>query len=263
MGSGYSRLGRVRTLMRNGSAIEQARSRADTRTGGTKTGRHESSSREKARHHCGRIHRPGVRLARKTQNQNPRPRFHGQGLFPGLRGTAAQGRAPPDDHGRGTRVQWQDFLAQFELRKVALGTCARDFGTHCVHEHACVRCPVPRPDPSGCPGWGSPRQPGQPPPGGQGEDGGSPRAASCGHHRYRVLPDGSVRRVGLTPEGSPASRNCASSSPSCRRVAPGRCPRALRVAPSPRRGESVSSGGWRCGRGSRGGGRFRPGRLRR
>ncbi|MEU8741607.1 hypothetical protein [Streptomyces halstedii] len=38
-----------------------------------------------------------------------------------------------------------------ELRKVALGTCARDFGTHCVHEHACVRCPVPWPDPERMP----------------------------------------------------------------------------------------------------------------
>jgi hypothetical protein len=30
---------------------------------------------------------------------------------------------------------------------VALGICARDFGTPCVHEHACIRCPVLRPDP--------------------------------------------------------------------------------------------------------------------
>lgn len=38
--------------------------------------------------------------------------------------------------------------AHFELRKVALGTCARDFGTPCVHEHACVRCSLLRPDPA-------------------------------------------------------------------------------------------------------------------
>ncbi|MFF3920729.1 hypothetical protein ACFYZB_46560 [Streptomyces sp. NPDC001852] len=30
---------------------------------------------------------------------------------------------------------------------MALGVCARDFGTPCVHEHACIRCPVLRPDP--------------------------------------------------------------------------------------------------------------------
>lgn len=26
--------------------------------------------------------------------------------------------------------------------------CTRDFGTPCVHEHACVRCPALRPDPA-------------------------------------------------------------------------------------------------------------------
>lgn len=50
-----------------------------------------------------------------------------------------------------TAQEWQDFLAHFELRKVALGTCARDLGTPCVHEHACIRCPVLRPDPEQMP----------------------------------------------------------------------------------------------------------------
>ncbi|WP_058043846.1 hypothetical protein [Streptomyces roseifaciens] len=50
-----------------------------------------------------------------------------------------------------TAQEWQDFLAHFELRKVALGVCARDFGTPCVHEHACIRCPVLRPDPEQMP----------------------------------------------------------------------------------------------------------------
>lgn len=36
----------------------------------------------------------------------------------------------------------------FELRKVELGICTRDFGTPCVHEHACIRCPALRPDPA-------------------------------------------------------------------------------------------------------------------
>ena len=26
--------------------------------------------------------------------------------------------------------------------------CTRDFGTPCVHEHACIRCPALRPDPA-------------------------------------------------------------------------------------------------------------------
>ncbi len=44
--------------------------------------------------------------------------------------------------------EWEQFLGHFELRKVELGVCTRDFGTPCVHEHACIRCPVLRPDPA-------------------------------------------------------------------------------------------------------------------
>ncbi|MCP2291163.1 hypothetical protein [Nocardia amikacinitolerans] len=40
------------------------------------------------------------------------------------------------------------FLAHFEKRKVSVGTCARAFATACVHEHACVRCSLLRPDPA-------------------------------------------------------------------------------------------------------------------
>ncbi|WP_329492956.1 site-specific integrase [Kitasatospora herbaricolor] len=38
--------------------------------------------------------------------------------------------------------EWEEFLAHFERRKLALGTCGRAYGTDCIHEHACVRCPV-------------------------------------------------------------------------------------------------------------------------
>jgi hypothetical protein len=31
-------------------------------------------------------------------------------------------------------------------REVALGTCGRSYATPCIHEHACVRCPLLRPD---------------------------------------------------------------------------------------------------------------------
>jgi hypothetical protein len=37
---------------------------------------------------------------------------------------------------------------EFEKRKVSIGTCARAYGTPCVHEHACVRCSLLRPDPA-------------------------------------------------------------------------------------------------------------------
>jgi hypothetical protein len=33
-----------------------------------------------------------------------------------------------------------------QLRKVALGTCERPYGTPCQHKHACIRCPVLRLD---------------------------------------------------------------------------------------------------------------------
>lgn len=44
--------------------------------------------------------------------------------------------------------EWDQFLHHFELRKVALGVCTRDFATPCAHEHSCVRCPQLRPDPA-------------------------------------------------------------------------------------------------------------------
>jgi integrase len=47
-----------------------------------------------------------------------------------------------------TAQEWDEFLAHFELRKVALGICARDHGTGCQHESACIRCPLLRPDPA-------------------------------------------------------------------------------------------------------------------
>ena len=31
---------------------------------------------------------------------------------------------------------------------MSVGTCARAFGAPCIHEHACVRCPLLRPDPA-------------------------------------------------------------------------------------------------------------------
>src|SRR5664279_2020457 len=51
--------------------------------------------------------------------------------------------APDGTHGWVRRAK---FLAHFELRKVALGSCGRDFGTPCAHENACVRCPLLRVD---------------------------------------------------------------------------------------------------------------------
>lgn len=55
---------------------------------------------------------------------------------------------PGEEYRELSPEEWEEFLGHFELRKVALGVCTRDFGAPCVHEHACVRCPALRPDPA-------------------------------------------------------------------------------------------------------------------
>ena len=47
-----------------------------------------------------------------------------------------------------TEQEWEQFLGHFERRKLALGTCGRSYATPCIHEHACLRCPLLRPDPA-------------------------------------------------------------------------------------------------------------------
>lgn len=55
---------------------------------------------------------------------------------------------PSEEYRVPTDEEWQEFLGHFERRKVSVGTCARAFSTPCVHEHACVRCPLLWPDPA-------------------------------------------------------------------------------------------------------------------
>jgi integrase len=57
---------------------------------------------------------------------------------------SAEYRTPTDE-------EWQEFLGHFEHRKLSLGTCGRSYATPCIHEHACVRCPMLRPDPAARP----------------------------------------------------------------------------------------------------------------
>lgn len=53
---------------------------------------------------------------------------------------------PAEEYREPSDTEWQDFRDHFTLRKVALGTCDRPYGTPCQHEHACVRCPMLRLD---------------------------------------------------------------------------------------------------------------------
>ena len=63
------------------------------------------------------------------------------------RSSPAAGR-PGEDYRTPTDSEWDAFLAHFDKRKVSVGTCARAFGSPCIHEHACVRCSLLRPDPA-------------------------------------------------------------------------------------------------------------------
>ena len=47
-----------------------------------------------------------------------------------------------------TEQEWEEFLGHFERRKLSLGTCGRSYDTPCIHEHACLRCSLLRPDPA-------------------------------------------------------------------------------------------------------------------
>ena len=51
---------------------------------------------------------------------------------------------PGEEYGEPSDAEWAEFRDHFSLRKVALGTCHRPYGTPCQHEHACVRCPMLR-----------------------------------------------------------------------------------------------------------------------
>lgn len=55
---------------------------------------------------------------------------------------------PSEEYRTPTDEEWDSFLTHFEKRKVSIGTCGRAFSTPCIHEHACVRCALLRPDPA-------------------------------------------------------------------------------------------------------------------
>jgi hypothetical protein len=54
---------------------------------------------------------------------------------------------PAEEYREVTDDEWAEFDAHFDKRKVELGTCGRPYATPCIHEHACVRCPLLNVDP--------------------------------------------------------------------------------------------------------------------
>ena len=73
-----------------------------------------------------------------------------QEVITGHRAFIARRRAtrPSQEYRTPTDQEWDEFLGHFQRRKVAYGTCGRSYGTPCIHEHACLRCPLLRPDPA-------------------------------------------------------------------------------------------------------------------
>jgi len=55
---------------------------------------------------------------------------------------------PGEEYRIPSDAEWDEFLGHFERRKVALGDCGRAYGSSCVHEHSCERCPLLRVDPA-------------------------------------------------------------------------------------------------------------------
>src|SRR5205807_152515 len=63
-------------------------------------------------------------------------------------GLALRDTGTTDAAGRPLQFTPHDFRRHFQHRKLALGTCGRSYATPCIHEHACLRCPLLRPDPA-------------------------------------------------------------------------------------------------------------------
>jgi len=55
---------------------------------------------------------------------------------------------PSEEYRTPSDQEWTEFLGHFERRKVSTGACGRAFATPCIHEHACIRCPMLWPDPA-------------------------------------------------------------------------------------------------------------------
>jgi hypothetical protein len=55
---------------------------------------------------------------------------------------------PSEEYRTPTDEEWNEFLGHFQRRRLSLGDCGRGWGTTCVHEHACIRCPLLRVDPA-------------------------------------------------------------------------------------------------------------------
>ncbi|MGW6831842.1 integrase [Streptomyces sp. NPDC054949] len=92
-------------------------------------------------------------MAEAFQYPTPPLAIYPENLIPHHRAFIARRRTerPREEYRELTVTERGEFLAHFELRKVALGTCGRDCATPCQHENACVRCPLLLVDPAQMP----------------------------------------------------------------------------------------------------------------
>ena len=91
---------------------------------------------------------PG-RVFRQFQYLSPPVTVYPEEVINGHRAFIARRRAlrPSQEYRTPTDAEWEEFLGHFERRRLALGDCGRAWGTSCLHEHSCVRCPLLRVSP--------------------------------------------------------------------------------------------------------------------
>jgi hypothetical protein len=53
---------------------------------------------------------------------------------------------PVEDYRAPTAAELAEFADHFGKRRIEMGTCVRPYGTPCIHEHACLRCPFQKID---------------------------------------------------------------------------------------------------------------------
>ncbi|MFI1202736.1 hypothetical protein ACH4VR_25390 [Streptomyces sp. NPDC020883] len=49
---------------------------------------------------------------------------------------------PESEYRKPAEREWSEFSEHFDKRRGELGSCGRPYGTPCMHEHACIRCPM-------------------------------------------------------------------------------------------------------------------------
>lgn len=58
---------------------------------------------------------------------------------------------PTEEYRPPTAAEIAEFVAHFDQRRIEMGNCVRPYGTPCVHEHACLRCPFQQIEPTEMP----------------------------------------------------------------------------------------------------------------